>query len=350
MSFRDGWTIQQVATPNDLKAEGNMMNHCVGTYCDDVASGKTRIFSLRDPQNHPHVTIELQGDSDKIVQVQGNSNQDPSEDYDYYIEQFFRNLDNPQWAEGSGPAVETPSFYGMNTSEIAAAMEKNLGEKDKYGIPSNVLELNVRELIDDVFNALEHTWDASWRGWDGVASELGDVIRRHDDALSVQTVQNYDPSKSDYYALRKFDHENGFEHLKDKFDEYMTPIIKELNDTAEAQFLESDPEPDEDDYLPDYRDYDNDEAYDEDYSKAQKRFDQDHKQWERHKEYRLDYLKDKAKTDHIKENVVPYVASQIIDNQEKRADTLRNGIWTQINRKQRQYKEQMAQQSELTAV
>ena len=41
-----------------LKYEGDTMGHCVGGYCDDVASGKSRIFSLRDAKGQPHVTIE----------------------------------------------------------------------------------------------------------------------------------------------------------------------------------------------------------------------------------------------------------------------------------------------------
>lgn len=41
-----------------LKYEGDTMGHCVGGYCPDVASGNTRIFSLRDAKGEPHVTIE----------------------------------------------------------------------------------------------------------------------------------------------------------------------------------------------------------------------------------------------------------------------------------------------------
>lgn len=41
-----------------LKYEGDTMGHCVGGYCDDVMSGNSRIFSLRDAKGEPHVTIE----------------------------------------------------------------------------------------------------------------------------------------------------------------------------------------------------------------------------------------------------------------------------------------------------
>jgi hypothetical protein len=41
-----------------LKFEGDTMGHCVGQYCDEVGSGKSNIYSLRDRRGEPHVTIE----------------------------------------------------------------------------------------------------------------------------------------------------------------------------------------------------------------------------------------------------------------------------------------------------
>jgi len=41
-----------------LKYEGEQMNNCVGGYCDDVSSGSSRVFSIRDRKGEPHVTIE----------------------------------------------------------------------------------------------------------------------------------------------------------------------------------------------------------------------------------------------------------------------------------------------------
>ena len=42
-----------------LQQEGDAMGHCVGGYCDDVLSGRSRIFSLRDAKGEPHVTVEV---------------------------------------------------------------------------------------------------------------------------------------------------------------------------------------------------------------------------------------------------------------------------------------------------
>ena len=42
-----------------LELEGNSMGHCVGGYCSDVISGRSRIFSLRDPKDRAHATIQV---------------------------------------------------------------------------------------------------------------------------------------------------------------------------------------------------------------------------------------------------------------------------------------------------
>lgn len=41
-----------------LGHEGRTMKHCVGGYCDDVASGNTRVVSMRGPDGQSHVTME----------------------------------------------------------------------------------------------------------------------------------------------------------------------------------------------------------------------------------------------------------------------------------------------------
>ena len=42
-----------------LDYEGKTMGHCVGSYCDEVSGGNTKIYSLRDKKGEPHVTIEV---------------------------------------------------------------------------------------------------------------------------------------------------------------------------------------------------------------------------------------------------------------------------------------------------
>lgn len=112
-----------------LKYEGDTMGHCVGGYCDDVLSGRTRIFSLRDAKGEPHVTVEvapqgvvfsdvagyigreraeqllnegvrlsemIDGIPDfkrpqKIVQIKGKQNRAPNAEYLPFVQDFIRN-------------------------------------------------------------------------------------------------------------------------------------------------------------------------------------------------------------------------------------------------------------------
>jgi hypothetical protein len=48
------------ALADALKYEGDMMQHCVGGYCPDVAEGRSQIFSLRDEKGRPQVTVEVE--------------------------------------------------------------------------------------------------------------------------------------------------------------------------------------------------------------------------------------------------------------------------------------------------
>lgn len=63
------------ALKDALKYEGDTMGHCVGGYCDDVASGKSLIYSLRDAKGQPHVTVEARP-SDWYEQMKNRSLED----------------------------------------------------------------------------------------------------------------------------------------------------------------------------------------------------------------------------------------------------------------------------------
>ena len=83
------------------------MGHCVGGYCDEVLSGNSRIFSLRDAKGEPHVTIEVapegravnawvpEGEEPSalpsIVQIKGKQNRAPNPEYLPFVQDFDRN-------------------------------------------------------------------------------------------------------------------------------------------------------------------------------------------------------------------------------------------------------------------
>ena len=95
--FGNGFTIVKVP-PEDLETEGDNMQHCVGGYCDSVASGGVIIYSLRNPRNKPHATIEVDKRG-RVAQIKGKQNEPPVPKYRPMIKQWlkttnFKYLDN----------------------------------------------------------------------------------------------------------------------------------------------------------------------------------------------------------------------------------------------------------------
>ena len=88
-SGNPGWRWVRVLTPEGLDYEGNAMGHCVGKGGYD--NGNT-IFSLRDPDNLPHCTVEWKEAGRVVEQVQGRANQAVVERYHGAVKSFLKGL------------------------------------------------------------------------------------------------------------------------------------------------------------------------------------------------------------------------------------------------------------------
>jgi len=53
-----GWTVQVLRGRRELEPEGKVLAHCAGTYVNRVEQGKNEIYSLRDPDGVPYVTMD----------------------------------------------------------------------------------------------------------------------------------------------------------------------------------------------------------------------------------------------------------------------------------------------------
>ncbi len=87
-----------------LKYEGDTMQHCVGGYCEDIASGSTQIFSLRDSRGMPHATVEVVPSRSNtlkqmidgnptdfdIEQIKGRKNGPPEKEYMPFVQDFVK--------------------------------------------------------------------------------------------------------------------------------------------------------------------------------------------------------------------------------------------------------------------
>jgi len=73
-----------ILVPNsisELVQEGNQLNHCIGSYVDNIVSGKSKIFFLRrkDESKASFVTIELNS-RNEFIEAREAYNNLPSED------------------------------------------------------------------------------------------------------------------------------------------------------------------------------------------------------------------------------------------------------------------------------
>ena len=119
-SFKNGYHIVSVTDPEDLETEGKTMQHCVGGYCDLVASGGTKIYSLRDQNNDPHATMETSISFDdkgntyeEIAQIKGKQNKPPVKKYQDMIKQWLAD-------------TFEPSEYADTYDYLAIANEKDI--------------------------------------------------------------------------------------------------------------------------------------------------------------------------------------------------------------------------------
>lgn len=70
------WTIRQLKTPLELFIEGRVLSHCVASYTQAAASGRSVIFGLRR-DGRRRVTLEISGHSGTLVEALGKANRLP---------------------------------------------------------------------------------------------------------------------------------------------------------------------------------------------------------------------------------------------------------------------------------
>ncbi len=145
----NGWEIVKLEA-GDCSAEGNNMGNCVGGYSDDVAAGKTMIYSLRDPQNKPHVTLEMnfykkatysppyspppnhENEGIEVIQIEGKGNNEPIPEYKAMIKEWFNYLQSQGYT--FDPWNENAYSDTIKVTELEDQMQKG----NDYGIPMTI--------------------------------------------------------------------------------------------------------------------------------------------------------------------------------------------------------------------
>ena len=166
-----GWTIQKVISGNDLLVEGNKMNHCVGGYCNSVQTGKSIIYSLRDPQNNPHVTMETDGRN--IEQIQGNSNSDPDSEYRAMIKEWITGKSSSDINKEIDPFTDLTDDIHYDLDDIKDAIKK-IGTTNEYGL-EYALKAPIENLANELVELNDQERNSRYQNVKGFSKLLVDI-------------------------------------------------------------------------------------------------------------------------------------------------------------------------------
>jgi len=220
----NGWTVNKLE-PDDCEMEGDIMGHCVGGYARAVASGRTNIYSLRDPKGEPHATIEITTDTNKVegeetaliwqvVQIQGKSNNEPIDEYKAMLREWFESVQN------DGINVEWEYVEEPELDHIRDYEPPLRNQKDDYGIIVNQED----PMSGDWDDMLERAFNEGWTNDGQYFSESNatDGI----DAILTYFEQNI-KDKPPELAVKTFDF---LEEAATKFDEQANDEWHEYED------------------------------------------------------------------------------------------------------------------------
>lgn len=194
--FDNGWTMRKLRNAREAQIEGDEMNHCVGSYGKGIESGENHIYSLRDPDNHPHATVQLNKDhpdATSIHQAYGrNDHPITDDDHREMVANWLDSTPNlhgaqlDPWTHGEEGdegqqwwddvytvPVETPEDYVYHNHPTGGSMltyddaweslpeeyRQAVSEADEYGLDQPDLEPTAPDwdsIIGDLTNPIAH--------------------------------------------------------------------------------------------------------------------------------------------------------------------------------------------------
>ena len=189
----NGWTVRRILTANDVQYEGYVMEHCVGSYDCDVVDEKTKIYSLRDPGNKPHVTMEAEVESWEFKQIHGKSNSEPKSEYKKMIGEWMKTLKDV--SIGASDDFDYSSLEYEERENIPDALHNIVFKTDDYGIDTKLNYFDFDEASSSVIHALTGMRVSRTHRGRRDATEAAEHVA---DTLVMATVE-HDRSTIDYF-------------------------------------------------------------------------------------------------------------------------------------------------------
>jgi len=177
-----GWSIKRILSQNNALVEGDFMNHCVGDceydegydtqeaagiFRDPYMGAHVELFSLRDPKDRPHVTIELGaetwlgagGDTQPIYQIYGPGNSEPKLEYKHLISDWFDSYQKStgnRLTWGDDDSVDISTLKYENPRSLPDRANELFYEGDSYGIMPNLTGVDIEHLYDTIMSVVTH--------------------------------------------------------------------------------------------------------------------------------------------------------------------------------------------------
>jgi hypothetical protein len=232
-----GWTIQEIVSQNDLLTEGNMMNHCCANYYDEVKRGSTRFFSLRDPKNHPHVTMSTNSDGKDVKQIQGNSNQVPDNQYKTMIKEWVTSEKGPETYDEDSPSIDVQD---INTRDLDDFID-NLSVGSQYGFKTNLHQLDLDKLYKNIMENMTHNYRYFDYNHRNIAHSFANLVIQAGEIATKEIEHIIMKKEEEFYT--NFTPSDKVANLiphKEDFDD--TPEGKKQYDLAEEVYREKESE------------------------------------------------------------------------------------------------------------
>lgn len=151
----------EVDTIHSYVVNNIVAHNCVGSYCKDVEKGRIRVFSLRNPQNEPYVTMQTAGNSGwEFHQIFGDGpktgNAEPGKEYKAMIKEWFKTLESPSYYRSEeNEDLERLARGHFDTSETSTAemVERAIDwyvNENEYGIENKNQSL---PNFEEIYNA-----------------------------------------------------------------------------------------------------------------------------------------------------------------------------------------------------
>jgi hypothetical protein len=242
------WTIQKVTSENDLLTEGNLMNHCVGSYFYDVERGRKRIFSLRDEKNKPKATIALDGFKNTVLEIQANSNSEPDQTIKSVIGEWLKTL--PDVGRNNNYEIEEELSnldyidQAHLDDELIKILEKTATGLDDYGLPNNS-EKNIEPFYSKILSKFSRSYNRS-RTWILCLRDVASSIAQYALIFDIDELKKY-LSKGITISDDIWREESSVEFLIEKGFSDFYQLFERWDDSSYRYDIEEN-EPDPEDY------------------------------------------------------------------------------------------------------